>query len=115
MRAFQRKLRLVVIETNSLPLALFVTVFAFCTVSSSMNVLYPVASDASRHKVGIALAGVAARTGNIPVCAFEGKFGGVVVKCFDAPPCLLAVTALAFVTEPALVLITRLVTIDAEC
>ena len=111
----ERKFRVpVVIETDRRPLVLFVAGFALGAVASAMDVLNPVAIDACRADVLVALADVAGRAANVAVGAPQWKFCLVVIVRFNLPPRRIAVAAVACFAETPFVRILCLVAIEAS-
>ena len=86
---------------------------ALGAVASAMDILNPVAVGARHADFLVALADMARRAGDVAVRAPQRKLRPVMVIGLDAPPCGLAMAAIAGFAKTPFVRILRLVTIEA--
>lgn len=109
----QRELRiLVVVEANRHPLLGDVTSLTICAEKACVLVLQVVAGDAGPGKIFVSLPDVAHCAFDLAVRANQRKPRLGVIEGLHAAPGVLAMTAIAFFPQPALVRIIRLVAIE---
>ena len=114
VRASQRELgHSVVIEFNRLPLGRGVARFALGAIPGGVSILQAMAGDAGGRQVLVAFAGMAGGATNVLVGAIQSEFRLAVIKRLDAAPAILAVAAIARLTEPLLVRLLRFVAVIA--
>jgi hypothetical protein len=112
MRAAEWILGLVVVKPDRAPFYLIVTGVAFRAETASMDVLQPVTRYASPREILVDLIHVAGGAIDALMGAFQGEFGLAVVERLYLLPVRLAVAAIAFFTEIALMRLDFLVAID---
>lgn len=117
MGASQRKIWklrvLVMIEMNRLPLVLVVALFAPGAVPSAVDILNLMAIRAAGSDVLVAFADMASGADDRSMCTLKPELRLVVIERLDASPYRLAMTILAGLPKTPLMLIDRLVTVEA--
>lgn len=86
---------------------------ALAAITGGVRVLQTMTGNAGRCEILVAFAGVTGGTANLFVGALEGEFCLAVIECLDAAPAILAVAAIALLTEPLFVRLLRFVAVVA--